>query len=240
MNKRPLPDSDEHASQKQKLSSSQALTVSSSHRTTSSSDESSVASSSSTSSHSSHNKSGKDYISVYYMSESDFQKYYAILVKFFAPGGTGYQVNKLGATPCMLLPAKDGRISYGSQKVAYGYQLVAREKWGNASMTISASKSGSGDSNITISHLCGTSNCCNAEHMVLESKKTNDERTHCHYCLNNILASHPIYAEFLAAKQMFHQMGSCVHNPRCGTNDVVIEHQQQNIQHSTSSSTSSS
>lgn len=40
---------------------------------------------------------------------------------------------------------------------------------------------------LTISHLCGTRNCIIGDHLILEPKRINDERTGCHqYLLNGV------------------------------------------------------
>jgi hypothetical protein len=63
-----------------------------------------------------------------------------------------------------------------------------------------------------ISHLCGTLNCCELTHMLIEKKRLNDERTHCHFCMRGAKAKNgwPGVRQFLAA-------GACVHTPQCGS-----------------------
>lgn len=43
----------------------------------------------------------------------------------------------------------------------------------------------SGENALSISHLCGNGSCCRPIHLLLEKKRINDERTHCHFVLRN-------------------------------------------------------
>jgi len=61
-----------------------------------------------------------------------------------------------------------------------------------------------------ISHLCGTRNCCNSEHIVIEPKFVNDERTHCHFCLRSIFEKNG-----RKGVKQFLAIGGCPHNPQC-------------------------
>jgi hypothetical protein len=109
---------------------------------------------------------------------------------------------------CKELAIADGRITSDRKKVAYGYQLVAFRKFGRAVMAnIAASKS---KNDTTISHLCGTRNCCEESHIILEPKGTNDERTHCHFCISNAKRSNG-----WNGVSDFFSSGACTHVPRC-------------------------
>jgi hypothetical protein len=72
-------------------------------------------------------------------------------------------------------------------------------------MTIEASKD---QGSKTISHICGTRNCCNQSHILIETKEINDSRVHCHFFLKR--------SESLSKKKNFIDM-YCLHNPKCGT-----------------------
>lgn len=110
---------------------------------------------------------------------------------------------------CLILNSSDGRISVKGKKVAYGYQLVACLKFGRETIgKLEASKT---QESLIISHLCGTRNCINPRHLVLESKATNDERTHCHFCLANS-----------KDRSQFYECGACPHEPKCGTKTIAF------------------
>lgn len=110
-------------------------------------------------------------------------------------------------SPCVSINAQDGRVSYKGAKIAFGYQVIARNKFGIERMkAVAASKTAE---SLTISHLCGTRNCCNADHLVLETKAINDERTHCHFCLRNLDSNE--------ARNYFLAHNGCRHVPQCTT-----------------------
>ena len=157
-----------------------------------------------------HNKSGKVEISVSDWSASQFQLHEATLKQM-------PKVVKAGLSPtrCKVLKAKDGRISYQQRKVAYGYQVVAYGKYGRARMQcIPASKR---RNDLVISHLCGTRNCLRPHHLWIEPKWINDERVHCHFCLENIqkTTGQPV------PKALRDQL--CPHYPKCGDDDVDLD-----------------
>lgn len=114
-------------------------------------------------------------------------------------------------SPCLLHSAADGRFSQNQKKVAYGYQIIAFIKFGRRALEdVEASKSSKHSK--LLSHLCGTRNCCNEDHIVIESKGVNDERTHCHFCMHLILSTsgHEGVKRFL-------ELGGCPHTPHCGS-----------------------
>jgi len=165
-----------------------------------------------------HNKSGKDTVNVSTWTDDEYNTYEKVYertpkIKFQAEG-RGY------CSQCELIatqdgtPLKDGRLTYKSKKVCHGYQLVARKKFGVSRMQQIASSKRQED--ITISHLCGTRNCCNPRHLVLESKATNDARTVCHKGLDNY---------FSVSKKCAPQDDiekRCPHKPLCGSDDNAM------------------
>jgi len=42
---------------------------------------------------------------------------------------------------------------------------------------------GESGSLLSVSHLCGDHRCGNPDHVIVEGKRTNDERSHCHFVL---------------------------------------------------------
>jgi len=113
-------------------------------------------------------------------------------------------------SPCLLMTAADGRFTISQKKVAYGYQIVAYVKFGRqALLPVTTAKTAR---DLLISHLCGTANCCEPSHLVLETKLVNDERTHCHFCMRNAFAK-----SGWASVQQFMASGACPHQPQCGT-----------------------
>ena len=160
-----------------------------------------------------HNKSGKEEISVSDWSEDQYKMYRKVLddmPKVCVPA--------LSPSPCTLLgvqksgkvkPLKDGRISHQQVKVAYGYQVIAYGKFGKEKMKeIPASKK---RDDLVLSHLCGTRNCCNSSHILPEPKWLNDERTHCHFVLQNYLNK----TGKRISDELLEQL--CPHSPKCGS-----------------------
>lgn len=112
-------------------------------------------------------------------------------------------------SPCLLPAAKDGRYTHRQRKVAYGYHIVAFRKFGYEQLSsVTTSKL---RDDLTISHLCGTRNCCHPDHLILESKATNDERTHCHFGLK-----HAKEARGTNGILDWIKSSCCPHTPRCG------------------------
>jgi hypothetical protein len=111
-------------------------------------------------------------------------------------------------SPCLLLQASDGRFTVNKIKVSYGYQIVAFEKFGRNQLSQVTSSKISTD--LVISHLCGTRNCCNPDHLCLESKTINDERTHCHFCIKNSKNSGG-----WGSVDLFFKSNACCHKPLC-------------------------
>lgn len=115
---------------------------------------------------------------------------------------------------CLLTDAQDGRYSSaGLGKACHGYHLVAWKKFGREALKAVPSNKKNRD-NLVISHLCGNGpRCCNPDHIILEEKWKNDERTHCHFSLNNLVrtqGSRRVIKKALDA-------GLCPHTPHCCT-----------------------
>jgi len=156
-----------------------------------------------------HNKSGLEEITLLTYSDARLRELDAILATALAHGRT-----KRGLLPtqCCFTAAIDGRLSQKGKKPCYAYQLVALRRYERERLKrVTASKLGS---DIAISHLCGSSVCCTPDHLFLETKAINDERTHCHFVLQNMRkASSTRYRKFVDEnKYQF-----CKHTPRCGT-----------------------
>jgi len=155
-----------------------------------------------------HNKSGAEHLTVAMASQGAVQRWSTTLA-----AQKLREVLWLCESPCKLIPASDGRLSAKGRKACYAYQLVAREKFGTAVEQIRASK---GQDDTVISHLCGTRNCVESKHLVLEPKRTNDERTHCHFVMGNVFRATGRHG----VKQLL-DLGSCTHLPKCGDEDEV-------------------
>jgi hypothetical protein len=128
-----------------------------------------------------------------------------------------YQIDfgLIEGSPCTLIKAQDGRFTKDRVKVGYAYQILAFEKFGRDKlMEVPPSKASKND--LVISHLCGTRNCCNSNHFILESKEINDERVHCHWCLRNIFLQ-----SGWDGVRAFFNIGGCTHNPRCCTEYII-------------------
>lgn len=100
----------------------------------------------------------------------------------------------------------------GSRKGPYLYQCVYADAYGVGSLLhvyqIKGSKKGK-----TVSHLCGNGKCCNADHLIVEEKETNDIRTGHHHFLR-VLADRDLTKYRKLYKEKVYMCG-CF--PPCGT-----------------------
>jgi len=155
-----------------------------------------------------HNKSGSATLSILDESKhphSSVLEYHRTLLR-----QTKHHQGLIQNSPCLLMTAADGRFTISQKKVAYGYQIVAYVKFGRqALLPVTTAKTAR---DLLISHLCGTANCCEPSHLVLETKLVNDERTHCHFCLRNAFAK-----TGWASVQQVLASGACPHQPQCGS-----------------------
>jgi len=150
-----------------------------------------------------HNKSGQHWLQVANMSDDLVEELYQ----------TYRTKNKKSLSTisnhCVISKVKDGRVTKSRVKVCYLYQLVARMKFGQESMfRVAASKQ---QTDQTISHLCGTLQCANKHHMVLETKQVNDERTICHAKLKTLVHLNGVDK----VRKMLQDYKYCSHKPRC-------------------------
>jgi len=158
-----------------------------------------------------HNKSGKETLTVLSYSHSKVVGYHAVLLTQLKR----YE-GLVQDSPCLIMSAADGRLTVSQVKVAYGYQIVAYMEFGRERLSLVTTSKNADD--LLISHLCGTRNCCEKSHIVLETKRVNDERTHCHFCMRNAKASHAQNAvNKWNGVQLFLLAGCCPHQPQCGT-----------------------
>jgi len=155
-----------------------------------------------------HNKSGSAHLTITGLADAELER---LRAAFDVADKTA--VEGLAATPCLTLRNADGRVSSRGIKVAFGYQLVALQKFGAAVLAAVPASKRADDA--LISHLCGTRNCLVADHIIIEPKRVNDERTHCHFCMSHI-------KQVSGAVAMTHAMesGLCPHEPPCGSLDL--------------------
>lgn len=123
-----------------------------------------------------------------------------------------YIYGSIKATPCFRIPqeenSRNGDISI-QQKKRMGYHLAAFLLFGREKLEkVSSDKTEEGA--LTISHLCGTKRCLNFEHLILELKRINDERTHCHFTIANVLKK----SGWEGVKTLL-DCGACPHTPKC-------------------------
>lgn len=156
-----------------------------------------------------HNKSGLEELTLLTYDDVRLHELDKILVTALQHGT---KADGLLPSKCCFTRAADGRLSQGGKKPCYAYQLVALRRYTRDKLKrVTASKLAK---DFTISHLCGSLLCCNADHLYLETKSTNDERTHCHFVLNNISK-----AKGIAHLRKFVERNKyqyCRHVPRCG------------------------
>lgn len=173
-----------------------------------------------------HNKSGKEALSFLSHTHKEIRGYYRILKQRLRETGTSTD-GLIEGSPCVLLNSQKGRLTVNSKDVCYGYQLIAWKKF--SAWKLAYIRPSKGRTDATISHLCGTRNCCNADHIVVEHKYINDERTHCHFSLRNAL-THGGYSDVHSVVEAI-----CTHVPRCASvarnqifmfpdNDDVVDH----------------
>lgn len=170
-----------------------------------------------------HNKSNKGYISVFYLQDADANRHYTEAKKRLEKPTIG---NCMGSgSRCLPTKSKNGRyIPTGSKnQLCYAYQLVARVWFGNK--RIPASKRGNDH---TISHLCGfeSSRCCEKTHLIIEPKRVNDERTHCHFIMDTIVKKWKMRRNFMyELKRKLNDFADkyCPHVPKCGSVNKTVK-----------------
>jgi len=159
-----------------------------------------------------HNKSGQVLMSIATVEEGEFQKWIGVFDGYSLvqrPGLCG-----LGS-PCLFIPAADGRLTYNREKVCYAYQLVARRKFGyDAVKHLAAAKAGD---DMVISHSCGSRNCVEKDHLLLESKLINDERTHDHFVMGTVFNASAQMSGGVAGLAALSLLPFCRHTPKCGS-----------------------
>lgn len=97
----------------------------------------------------------------------------------------GVEAMKLSKTCCLLQETpRDGRYAHARKKHFFIYQAVAYAKFGREELLKVTTSKLSTDP--TISHVCGTRHCLAAHHLLLEPKRVNDERVHCHFFLGRV------------------------------------------------------
>jgi len=154
-----------------------------------------------------HNKSLKSSLSVLDFSDEALKTYTKIL-KTKLEIKSGHIFN----SPCLITNSKDGRFSHEQKKICFGYQLVAWEVFGRTQLESVPSNKNSHEA-VVISHVCGNGpRCCRKEHLKLEPKWVNDERTHCHFAIN-----HAFNTGGYDAVTKVLELGICPHTPKCCT-----------------------
>jgi len=119
-----------------------------------------------------HNKSGKATLSLLFHND----KQLAIMWNTTVRSKLNVVAGPIVDSPCHLTKAKDGRFSIRQVKVGFAYQLAAWQRFGRDSIGCIASNKEADD--VVISHVCGNGpQCANAAHLILETKRINDERT---------------------------------------------------------------
>lgn len=110
---------------------------------------------------------------------------------------------------CWVVGDKEGRLSFDGQKVTFGFHIAAKLRFGDRMLAVDANKK---QSSLVVSHVCGTRRCCVADHLVLETKQKNDERTACHRVMRTVFKK-----SGRAGLAKLHELPFCEHIPRCGT-----------------------
>jgi hypothetical protein len=156
-----------------------------------------------------HNKSGKSELWVLTMGFDVLGKSFAQFSKRLKKAPMVDSI--IWNSPHQFYPTSDGRITVDSVKVCYAYQLVALHKFGtNGLAEVLACKDS--QKSLVISHLCGEM-CVTADHLVIEPKQVNDERTHHHFVLLERFQQQENKKEGVEA--LVGEM-ACKHEPKCG------------------------
>lgn len=116
-------------------------------------------------------------------------------------------------SPCLLVPGKKHRVTLSGGD-AFHYQLVAFARFGREILGLVKSRKKRGS--LTISHICGTTHCCEADHLLLEPKCINDERTHCHWAVLRICSGSDNNPDLIRAA-VRGMKALCPHFPTCMT-----------------------
>lgn len=163
-----------------------------------------------------HNKSNQELMGVALLNEASFERVWHYYISNYKRVKAPLPHMCGAESPCLLLANKqdsvvvDGRVTVEGKKVAYAYQLEARHRYGHDRCQLRASKR---QDSLVFSHLCGTQYCVASDHIWIEPKSVNDERTHCHFAARNMLT----FADGSHEAILFvHQdYGFCNHNPPC-------------------------
>jgi hypothetical protein len=152
-----------------------------------------------------HNMSGKTTLSFLDLSDDDIYNTWYKYIDTKIHIEDGPIINH----PCWVTSSQDGRLTLKGHKVAYAYEIAAFTRyWRDNLEKVPPHKKAD---SFTISHICGMGpRCCNPHHLVLEPKRVNDERTHCHFALSNAYDKGG-YQNMLNA----YDMGICPHYPPC-------------------------
>jgi len=152
-----------------------------------------------------HNKSGTCKLKVLKLKDKKIREVWKTLVpKLHKFPGT------IEDSPCWFTRSKDGRISESRVKFTFGYHVSAYIEHGREALE-SVSSNKTGPNAKTISHLCGNGpRCCNPDHIIIELKITNDERTHCMYVMSQVLEDFG-YHGLRVLLLLYH----CPHVPKC-------------------------
>lgn len=153
-----------------------------------------------------HNKSHSDILALLKYNDTQIETFNTILQTRVV-----HEWTHTFESPCLLTKATDGRFSHQGKKICYGYHITAFCEHGRSVMEKVATSKYS--DSITISHLCGNPRCIRKGHHILEAKKINDQRTHCHFVLKNI-AKKGGYESVARFESKFRSW--CPHAPQCG------------------------
>jgi len=180
-----------------------------------------------------HNKSGKSTLSLLSFTDKELSDSYSRMEKTLQ--SMNHPISTALGSDCRLLNNRQGRwcdkilkpstrgAKGGADQLCYGYQLAAFVLFGRERLLkVPTNKSANSP---TLSHICGVEYCCAIGHVLIESKFINDERTHCQYCIKNIVQKGGGLIEVKA----FWDLGACNHRPRCfdvaDALKVVVEEQ---------------
>jgi hypothetical protein len=152
-----------------------------------------------------HNMSGKKTLSFLDLSDEDIYNAW-----------NKYQANNIIiedgpiiGNPCWISSSQDGRLTIKGNKVAHAYEIAAFSRYWR--FNIEKVPPHKNANSLSISHICGKGpRCCNPQHLVLEPKWVNDERTHCHFALFNAYN----YGGYQNMEDAY-DLGICPHNPPC-------------------------
>jgi hypothetical protein len=117
-----------------------------------------------------------------------------------------------GDVKCLVSGYSEGRVSHTNRSKYTAYHIAYAFHTKDNKVPPEVLKIKHGQNDKSISHTCGTKHCLIFEHMKIETKGVNDERSNCHHALEFFYKKlgEEIYLDFLGKGAY-----NCHHEPPC-------------------------